>query len=94
MVELTLKVDKVFFKGDTSSDKSSDNIKSSDKLSAKQLVILNYIKEHPTATQKDLADNIDGLSFASAKYQINLLRKMGVLKRLGSNKSGQLIVCI
>lgn len=71
-----------------SSDKSSDN------LTEKQWAILHYIKEHPTATQIDLANNIEGLSFASAKYQINVLRKAGFLKREGSNKTGRLIVIV
>ncbi len=95
-VELMLKVDKEFLR-DVSSDKTKSSFissdKSSDKLSAKQQLILDYIKEHPKATQQELADNIEGLSFASAKYQINLLRKEGLLKRIGSNKTGYLIVC-
>ena len=86
-----------FISCDKSSDKSSDKTDSSfissDKLSAKQQLILDYIKEHPKATQQELADNIEGLSFASAKYQVNLLRKEGLLKRIGSNKTGYLIVC-
>lgn len=48
----------------SSSDKTSDKDKSSDKLSVKQLAILEYIKEHPAATQQELADNIEGLTYA------------------------------
>ncbi len=105
-VELMLKVDKEFLRdtssdktkssfisSDKSSDKAESSFISSDKLSAKQQLILDYIKEHPKATQQELADNIEGLSFASAKYQVNLLRKEGLLKRIGSNKTGYLIVC-
>ena len=87
------KTDSSFISSDKSSDKAESSFISSDKLSAKQQLILDYIKEHPKATQQELADNIEGLSFASAKYQVNLLRKEGLLKRIGSNKTGYLIVC-
>ena len=87
------KAESSFISSDKSSDKAESSFISSDKLSAKQQLILDYIKEHPKATQQELADNIEGLSFASAKYQVNLLRKEGLLKRIGSNKTGYLIVC-
>ncbi len=81
-----------------SSDKSSDNLESSsvssDKLTAKQMAILNYLKDNPAATQADLSHNIPDLSFASAKYQVNQLSKTGFIKRQGSNKNGSWIVMI
>ena len=83
-VDLMLKVDKDLFMAD----------KSSDKLSAKQHSILSYLKDHPSATQQELAGNIESLSFASAKYQVNALCKAGFLKRIGSNKTGHWEVCV
>lgn len=75
---------------------SSDNLESSsissDKLTAKQLAILRYLKENPAATHADLSQNIADLSFASAKYQVNQLSKAGLIKRKGSNKNGSWIV--
>lgn len=77
---------------------SSDNMESSsissDKLTAKQLAILRYLRENPAATHTDLSQNIADLSFASAKYQVNQLSKAGLIKRLGSNKNGSWIVMI
>ena len=85
--DLMLKVDKELFMADKSSDKLSD------KLSDKQHSVINYLKEHPYATRQELADNIENLSFASAKYQVNILCKAGLLKRIGSNKTGHWEIC-
>lgn len=74
-----------------SSDKSSDNLESSSKssengpetvqkrprkISAKQQAILAYLRANPLATRKKLTENIEGLSWASSKYQLAQLKKL------------------
>lgn len=79
-----------------SSCKSSDNMKSSSKssckLSDKQRAILNYLSNNPAATRHDVAENVEGLSFASTKYQVSQLKKLGYLDRVGSDKTGHWVV--
>lgn len=50
--------------------------KTSRKISAKQQAILAYLRANPLATRKKLTENIEGLSWASSKYQLAQLKKL------------------
>ena len=62
------------------------------KLSAKQQAILAYLRANPLATRKKLTENIEKLSWASSRYQLAQLKKLGYLDRVGSDRSGRWIV--
>lgn len=49
--------------------------------------IINAILEKPTITRKELSKKI-GLSQDSLKYRIRILKKKGILKRIGPDKGG------
>ena len=66
--------------------------KTSRKISAKQQAILAYLRANPLATRKKLTENIEKLSWASSKYQLAQLKKLGYLDRVGSDRSGRWIV--
>lgn len=66
--------------------------KTSRKISAKKLAILAYLRDNPLATRKMLTENIENLSWASSKYQLAQLKKLGYLDRVGSDRSGRWIV--
>lgn len=50
--------------------------KTSRKIFAKQQAILAYLRANPLATRKKLTENIEGLSWASSKYQLAQLKKL------------------
>ena len=49
--------------------------------------VLNYIKNNPTTTLKDIAEK-NNISFSYAKKIVEELKKSGILKRVGANKNG------
>ena len=53
----------------------------------KTKALLNYIKNNPTTTLKDMAEK-NNISFSYAKKIVDELKKAGVLKRIGANKNG------
>ena len=57
-------------------------------LSNRQIAIIMAIKEQPFFTRDDLAKEV-GVSLATLKREISILRKNGYIGRGGSNKNGQ-----
>jgi ATP-dependent DNA helicase RecG len=49
--------------------------------------ILKHLQIKPRATRDELAELLD-LSIRGIEYNINMLKKSGKLKRIGSTKSG------
>lgn len=58
--------------------------KPSRKISAKQQAILAYLRANPLATRKKLTENIEGLSWASSKYQLAQLKKLDFNVKCGT----------
>ena len=54
----------------------------------RQIAIIMAIKEQPFLTRDDLAKEV-GVSLATLKREISILRKNGYIGRGGSNKNGQ-----
>ena len=61
-------------------------------LNTTQKKILNYLKEHPHATRKDMAVVIGDITEDGIKFNIGKLQKYGLLKREGGRKSGTWVV--
>ncbi len=58
------------------------------KFSQKQREILAYLKSHPTANRKELAENMDGITENGIKYNLKVLQEQGWIVRIGSTKAG------
>jgi predicted ArsR family transcriptional regulator len=50
--------------------------------------ILEYLHEHPTATQTEIAKAV-GRSLRAVKMDMTVLQKKGLLERKGAKKSGR-----
>ncbi|MCI7580093.1 MAG: Fic family protein [Prevotella sp.] len=61
-------------------------------LNTTQKKILNYLKEHPHATRKDMATVIGEITEDGIKFNIGKLQQYGLLKREGGRKSGTWVV--
>ena len=61
-------------------------------LNTTQKKILNYLKEHPHATRKDMAAVIGDITEDGIKFNIGKLQQYGRLKREGGRKSGTWVV--
>ena len=61
-------------------------------LNTTQKKILNYLKEHPHATRKDMAAVIGDITEDGIKFNIGKLQQYGLLKREGGRKSGTWVV--
>ena len=61
-------------------------------LNTTQKKILNYLKEHPHATRKDMAVVIGDITEDGIKFNIGKLQQSGLLKREGGRKSGTWVV--
>ena len=61
-------------------------------LNTTQKKILNYLKEHPHATRKDMAAIIGDITEDGIKFNIGKLQQYGLLKREGGRKSGTWVV--
>lgn len=53
-----------------------------------QKAIIEYLKAHPSATRKELTEAIPNSTADGIKYNLGKLQKAGILKRIGSTKSG------
>ena len=58
------------------------------RLSDVQKTIIEYIKEHPTASRKEIAANIGCITENGVKYHIQKLQKEGIVKRVGADFGG------
>ena len=61
-------------------------------LNTTQKKILNYLKEHPHATRKDMATVIGEITEDGIKFNIGKLQQYGLLKREGGRKIGTWVV--
>ena len=61
-------------------------------LNTTQKKMLNYLKEHPHATRKELAAAIGDITEDGIKFNIGKLQQYGFLKREGGRKSGTWVV--
>lgn len=50
--------------------------------------ILNYLRQNPKATQKELASVIPHVSLGGVKYHLARLKEIGLLKRVGGDRGG------
>ena len=50
--------------------------------------ILDYLTSHPQATQTELPDAIKDVTLNGIKYNTTRLQDLGLLKRIGSKRSG------
>ena len=50
--------------------------------------ILDFLRINPTASRKELADNIANSTEDGIKYNLERLKKLGLLRRVGPNKGG------
>lgn len=64
----------------------TDNIQNAN-LSNNDLILLRYVRIHPSATQKEVAD-ATGIKIGTVKRIFPILQKKGILKRNGNNKAG------
>ena len=63
-------------------------------LTTTQKAILDYLKEHPTATRQEVAEAIGNITEDGIKYHFSRLQKKGYLKREGGRKLGHWVVKI
>ncbi len=57
------------------------------KINNSQKKIIELIKENPSVTRKEMAEKI-GISADGIKYNLNKLKQMNILTRVGSDRSG------
>ena len=69
-----------------------DNFTTQKTFNTTQKKILNYLKEHPNATRKDMSAVIGDITEDDIKFNIGKLQQYGRLKREGGRKSGTWVV--
>lgn len=57
-------------------------------LTETQITIVEYLKEHPQAIRKELAEQIPNITEDGIKYHIARLQELGILRRNGGRKLG------
>lgn len=62
--------------------------KTAQKTTQKQDAIIEYLRKHPSASRKELADNIDDITESGIKYNLKRLQELGLIKRVGPDKGG------
>ena len=73
----------------TNSDTNLDTTqKTTQKLSKMQKDILAYLAINPAASRKDLALHIDNSTEDGIKYNLDRLKKLGLIQREGAAKGG------
>jgi ATP-dependent DNA helicase RecG len=58
------------------------------KRTQKQQAILDFLKAHPEAGRKDIAENIDGVTENGVKSIIRALQQKNLLRRVGPDRGG------
>ena len=53
-----------------------------------QVIILEYIRNHPNASRKEIAAGINGITEDGVKYHLQKLQKQGIIKRVGADFGG------
>lgn len=62
--------------------------KTTQKLTAQQHAILDYLSEHPSASRKEITENIDNITEDGVKYNLGRLQQTGLIRRIGPDKGG------
>lgn len=57
-------------------------------LTETQITIVEYLKEHPQAIRKELAEQIPHITEDGIKYHLARLQELGILRRIGGRKLG------
>ena len=57
-------------------------------LTEAQVAIIEYLKEHPQASRKELTEHIPDITENGIKYNLARLQELGLLKRIGGRKFG------
>ena len=81
----------IFASSDTSNVGDYDGDVSETKLTERQQKILNFIKESPTITGKQMSETLS-VSQRTIERDLSALQKVGVLKREGKDNDGVWIV--
>lgn len=58
------------------------------KLTEQQQAILDYLKEHPNATRRELSEKISDATMGGIIHNLSRLQELGLLKRMGGRKQG------
>ena len=79
----------------TTIDTAQKTIQTTQKIiTTTQKTILEYLKEHPTATRQEVAEALGNITEDGIKYHFSRLQKKGYLKREGGRKLGHWVVKI
>ena len=62
--------------------------KTTQKLTAQQRAILDYLSEHPSASRKEITENVENITEDGVKYNLNRLQQTGLIRRVGPDKGG------
>ena len=62
--------------------------KTTQKLTAQQHAVLDYLSEHPSASRKEIAENIGNITESGVKYNLGRLQQTGLIRRIGPDKGG------
>lgn len=62
--------------------------KTTRKLTTLQQAILDYLSGHPTASRKEITENIGNITEDGVKYNLNRLQHAGLVRRVGPDKGG------
>lgn len=54
--------------------------------------ILTFLREHPSASRRDIAGALEGATEWSVRYQMGKLKKAGRLRRIGPDRGGRWLV--
>ena len=58
------------------------------KLTKIQEDILQYLQKNPQASRKELTENIKSATEHGIKYNLERLKELGLIKRIGADKGG------
>ena len=75
--------------GDSSQRRWSEKVvrKGGQKLTPKQAALIKLLKENPTISRKDISEKM-GINESAVQKRLDVLRKKGVLRRVGPDKGG------
>ena len=54
--------------------------------------ILTFLREHPSASRRDIVGALEGTTEGSVRYQLEKLKELGKLRRVGSDRGGHWLV--
>ena len=92
MSKLTVFCVNIYSNEDSTTQKTTQ--KTTQTLSEIQIAVVEYIKEHPSASRKEIAANINDITEDGVKYHLKKLQEQGVIKRVGADKGGHWEVII